>query len=174
MVPEREGLVISPADGEVISTEKAIPPSEVGLETSPRTRISIFMNVFDCHVNRAPVSGTITDMHYYPGAFFNASLDKASEENERQAIKITMEDGKEFIMVQIAGLIARRIVCDVNPDQAVKAGERIGMIRFGSRVDLYLPDGVEPQAIVGQRTIAGETVLADLQSQEAQRTGMVI
>ena len=169
--PIREGLVISPADGIVQMISKAVPPSEVEMEIEALTRISIFMNVFDVHVNRSPVDGQISGLGYRPGAFLNASLDKASEENERQAVKITMADGMEIVLVQIAGLVARRILCWVEREQPIRVGERFGMIRFGSRVDVYLPEGVSPLVVVGQKAVAGETVLADMKSDEAQRKG---
>ena len=169
--PIREGLVISPADGIVQMISKAVPPSEVEMPIEALTRISIFMNVFDVHVNRSPVDGQISGLGYRPGAFLNASLDKASEENERQAVKITMADGMEIVLVQIAGLVARRILCWVESEQPIRVGERFGMIRFGSRVDVYLPEGVSPLVVVGQKAVAGETVLADMKSDEAQRKG---
>ena len=169
--PIREGLVISPADGIVQMISKAVPPSEVEMPIEALTRISIFMNVFDVHVNRSPVDGQISGLGYRPGAFLNASLDKASEENERQAVKITMADGMEIVLVQIAGLVARRILCWVESEQPIRVGERFGMIRFGSRVDVYLPEGVSPLVVVGQKPVAGETVLADMKSDEAQRKG---
>jgi phosphatidylserine decarboxylase len=164
-------LIISPADGVVQAIAPAPPPPEIGAGDAPRTRISIFMNVFDVHVNRAPVAARVAQLAYRPGKFFNASLDKASDFNERQAIRLAMSDGLELIVVQIAGLIARRIVCHLAPEQELSAGERFGLIRFGSRLDVYLPDGVAPLACVGQRTVAGETVLADIRAQEAQRKG---
>ena len=169
--PIREGLVISPADGIVQMISKAVPPSEVEMDIEALTRISIFMNVFDVHVNRSPVDGQISGLGYRPGAFLNASLDKASEENERQVVKITMADGMEIVLVQIAGLVARRILCWVEREQPIRVGERFGMIRFGSRVDVYLPEGVSPLVVVGQKAVAGETVLADMTSDEAQRKG---
>ncbi len=171
VTPRRDGLIISPADGVVQAIAPAPPPPEIGAGDAPRTRISIFMNVFDVHVNRAPVAARVAQLAYRPGKFFNASLDKASDFNERQAIRLAMSDGLELIVVQIAGLIARRIVCHLAPEQELSAGERFGLIRFGSRLDVYLPDGVAPLACVGQRTVAGETVLADIRAQEAQRKG---
>jgi phosphatidylserine decarboxylase len=166
--PQRDGLVISPADGRVSQIASAVPPPELELPSEPMTRISIFMNVFDCHVNRAPIAGKVAKIAYTPGLFFNAELDKASEDNERNAILI--ENGKtKLIMVQIAGLIARRIVPFVKPGQEVFAGERVGLIRFGSRVDVYLPEGVAPLVAEGQTAIAGETVLADFGSKEGVR-----
>ena len=164
--PEREipagPVAVSPADGKVVDIRSV----EDGLR-----RVSIFLNVFDVHVNRSPLPGTVAGLAYRPGAFFNASLDKASELNERQSIRLRLADGRELVVVQIAGLVARRIRCAVVPNQALRAGERIGLIRFGSRVDVYLPDGVSPLVAVGQRAVAGETVIADLQSTEPPRLG---
>ena len=171
VTPLRGGLVISPADGVVQMIQPAVPPPELGLPPHPLSRISVFMNVFDVHVNRSPCPGVVTGLAYRPGAFFNASLDKASELNERQSIRLRLADGRELVIVQIAGLVARRIRCAVAPNQALRAGERIGRIRFGSRGDGYLPDGVAPLVAVGQRAVAGETVIADLQSSEAPRLG---
>lgn len=171
VTPDKPGLVISPADGVVQSIGKFPPPPELGLGDKPRTRVAIFMNVFDVHVNRIPVDGTVKAMDYRPGLFLNASLDKASSDNERQAILVETEDGKEVVFVQIAGLVARRILCDLDPGQTVAAGARFGMIRFGSRVDVYLPDRVNPLVVEGQRAVAGETVLADLKSREKARAG---
>ncbi len=169
--PERDGLIISPADGIVSLIEKAVPPPELGMADAPLTRVSVFMNVFNCHVNRAPIAGRIAAVAYRPGKFFNASLDKASVDNERNSLCIEMADGRQIAVVQIAGLVARRIVYFVTPDETLQTGERFGLIRFGSRVDVYLPDGVAPLVAVGQGMIAGETVLADLTSTEAPRTG---
>lgn len=169
--PVREGLVISPADGVVQSIGPAVPPAEIGMGDQPRNRISVFMNVFNVHVNRIPITGKIVKLAYRPGKFFNASLDKASEYNERQSFHMQTEDGADIGVVQIAGLIARRIKCDLSDNQSVKTGERFGLIRFGSRVDVYLPDGISPLVAVGQLTIAGETVLADFRAQEAARDG---
>jgi len=162
VTPSRPGLVISPADGIVSLIEPAVPPAELGMPDAPLTRISVFMNVFNCHVNRAPVAGEIAAVAYRPGKFFNASLDKASADNERNSLCIRTPDGRDLAVVQIAGLVARRIVCFVRPGDAVAAGERFGLIRFGSRLDVYLPEGVVPLVSVGQTMIAGETVLADL------------
>ena len=158
--PVEPGLIISPADGLVQSIGPALPPPELGMEARLRTRICVFMNVFDAHVNRAPMDGVITAASYRPGKFFNASLDKASEFNERQSLRMTSDDGKDIAIVQIAGLMARRILCWVHEGQKMSAGERIGMICFGSRVDVYLDDDMVPLAIPGQRALAGETVLA--------------
>lgn len=173
VTPVRAGLVVSPADGEVSMIAPAVPPEGLGLGPAPRTRISIFMSVFDCHVNRTPVAGTVTAVDYRPGKFLNAALDKASEENERNGVALSLADGRELAVVQIAGLVARRILCTVKPGDALATGERFGMIRFGSRLDVYLPDAVAPFVVVGQRAVAGETVLADLASDEAARTGQV-
>lgn len=166
LTPTRPGLVISPADGVVQMVVEAAPPPELDMGAEPLPRISVFMNVFNCHVNRSPVDGTVVKLAYRPGKFFNASLDKASEHNERQAVRIRASDGRDYACVQIAGLVARRILCDLQPDQAIRAGARIGMIRFGSRVDLYLPKGVAPMAVPGQTAVAGETVFADVTRNE--------
>jgi len=171
VTPAREGLVISPADGVVQSIVQAAPPEELEMGSAPLTRVAVFMNVFNVHVNRIPVDGTITGASYRPGKFLNASLDKASIDNERQNLKVTTGDGKDIGFVQIAGLVARRILCQAKVGDEMRAGERFGMIRFGSRVDVYLPDGVAPLVSVGQLAVAGETVLADLNSDEAARTG---
>ena len=162
--PERvsindENYLTSPADGEVLMVHEVDGPKELGLEDKKFTKISIFMNVFDCHVNRTPCEGKISEILYKPGKFLNASLDKASEDNERNYYKITNTHGEEVIVVQIAGLIARRIVCESSKDQELQQGERIGMIRFGSRADVYF-ENYETLVKVGQKTIAGETLLA--------------
>jgi len=169
VTPLREGLIIAPADGRITSIERVRPPQELGLGEELRTRISIFLSVFDVHVNRSPVAGRITRSVYTPGAFLNAELDKASEENERRGLVILMPSGAEIGVVQIAGLIARRIVTFVGEGDTVGVGQRIGLIRFGSRVDVYLPPEGRALVAVGQRTIAGETVLADLKSNEPER-----
>jgi len=161
VTPQRGKLVISPADGVVNLITEASPPPELGLGDMTRTRVTIFMNVFNCHVNRAPVAGKIKRIAYRPGLFLNASLDKASDDNERNSMVIEREDGSEIVVVQIAGLVARRIVCDVKEGDTLKAGERYGIIRFGSRLDVYLPEGAIPLVALGQTAIAGETVLAD-------------
>ncbi len=171
VTPTRPGLVVSPADGIVQMIQPAVPPADLGMGPQPLARISVFMNVFDVHVNRSPAAGTVADLAYRPGKFFNASLDKASEFNERQAIRLRLEDGRDLAVVQIAGLVARRIRCDLRPGQAVRAGERFGLIRFGSRLDIYLPEGVSPLVAIGQTAIAGETVIADLASLEMPRQG---
>ncbi len=171
VTPMRPGLVVSPADGIVSQIEPAVPPAELGLGPEALTRISVFMNVFNCHVNRMPVSGRIAAVAYRPGKFFNASLDKASVDNERNAVAITLEDGRSIAVVQIAGLVARRILCWVDSGQRLEAGQRFGMIRFGSRLDVYLPAGVAPLVVIGQTMVAGETVLADLVGDEPPRMG---
>ena len=162
--PERviigdDNYLISPADGEVIKVEEVDGPKEVGLENKKFKKISIFMNAFDCHVNRTPCSGTVEEILYKPGKFLNASFDKASEDNERNYYKLKDKNGNEIIVVQIAGLIARRIVCEINKGQELNQGDRIGMIRFGSRVDIYYQN-YDPLVKIGQRTISGETLLA--------------
>lgn len=171
--PVRDGLVLSPADGVVRTVEPAVPPAELGLGDAPRPRIAIFMNVFDVHVNRMPVDGAVARISYRPGKFVNAALDKASDDNERQAIAVRMADDRRIAVVQIAGLIARRIVCHVAEGDRVRAGARFGMIRFGSRVDVYLDAEMSPLVVAGQRTIAGETVIADARSGEGPRRGEV-
>lgn len=171
VTPLRAGLVISPADGRVSMITQVIPPPELDLPRELVTRISIFMNVFDVHINRAPVDGRIAKLTYIAGRFVNAELDKASEHNERQALTIAMPDGKAIGVVQIAGLIARRIIKFVNEGDNLAVGQRFGLIRFGSRVDVYLPPGGKALACLGQRAIAGETVLADLASAEETRSG---
>ena len=173
VTPEREGLIISPADGIVQMIAEVSPPEELDMGSEPVVRVSVFMNVFDCHVNRIPCDGRIGKLVYVPGHFLNASLDKASEENERQMVRIDLESGAFIGAVQIAGLVARRIVCYLEEDQIVLAGERFGLIRFGSRVDIYLPHGAVSHAVTGQKCVSGETVLADLKSDEAARSGEV-
>ena len=162
VTPDQPGLVISPADGVVSLIEPAVPPRELGLPEQELTRVSVFMSVFDCHVNRAPVAGKIEKIAYKPGKFLNASLDKASEDNERNSLVIRMEDGRSLTVTQIAGLVARRIVSFTQVGAVLDRGERFGLIRFGSRLDIYLPDGVDPSVKIGQIMIAGETVIADL------------
>ena len=162
--PERviigdDSYLVSPADGEVIKVEEVDGPKELGLENKKFKKISIFMNVFDCHVNRTPCSGVVEDILYKPGKFLNASLDKASEDNERNYYKIKDNHGNSIIIVQIAGLVARRIVCETNKKQQLNQGDRIGMIRFGSRADVYY-ENYEPLVKVGQTAISGETLLA--------------
>ncbi len=171
VVPQGEDLLVSPADGLVTLIAQVAPPPEFqnpsedagqGLGKEPVTRISIFMSVFDVHINRSPISGTIRRIVYIPGAFMNADLDKASEENERQHVLVERADGLSIGFTQIAGLVARRIVPFVKPGDIVAAGQRVGLIRFGSRVDVYLPAGTEPKVLLGQRVIGGETVLAEI------------
>jgi phosphatidylserine decarboxylase len=169
VTPQREGLIIAPADGCISSVEAVRPPVELGLGPEERVRISTFLSILDVHITRAPVAGRIERSIYVPGAFLNAALDKASEENERRALIIQRPDGTQIAVVQIAGLIARRIVAFVHEGDSVGAGERIGLIRFGSRVDVYLPPGKTALISVGQLAIAGETVLADLKSDEPER-----
>lgn len=160
--PEGDNLVICPADGRLLPIVEAVPPAELGMGDAPRTRLSIFMNVFNVHVNRNPVSGTVLALAYRPGKFFNASFDKASAHNERMSVRLRAESGHELAVVQIAGLVARRIVCDLVQGQGVRRGDRFGIIRFGSRVDIYLPPGTEVLVAPGLVTRAGETVLARL------------
>lgn len=169
VTPMRDGLVISAADGKISSIDKVRPPPELALGSQERVRISTFLSVFDVHIQRAPVSGRIVRSIYIPGAFLNAALDKASEENERRAIVIEMPGGGEIGVVQIAGLVARRIVTFSREGDSLAAGQRYGLIRFGSRVDVFLPPGAQPLVSVGQRAIAGETVFADLKSAEPER-----
>ncbi|MFT4278394.1 MAG: phosphatidylserine decarboxylase [Rhodopseudomonas sp.] len=167
--PVREGLVVSPADGRVSMVVDIIPPPELGLGAKPLPRVSIFMSVFNCHVNRSPVAGRIERIVYSPGKFVNAELDKASEDNERNSMVLSTEHG-QIGVIQIAGLIARRIVSFVREGQPLVAGERFGLIRFGSRLDVYLPEGTKPLVAEGQTAIAGETVLADLKGNDTGRT----
>jgi phosphatidylserine decarboxylase len=172
--PVRPGLIVSPADGRVVLIQQVPPPHELGMGTEPRTRISIFLSVFDVHMNRIPVDGTITAAEYHFGKFLHASHDKASDDNERMALRIELtgshpKTGQDLAVVQIAGLIARRIICDVKAGQSVRAGQHYGLIRFGSRVDLYLPHGVTPQVGIGQYVLGGETILADCARDEPAR-----
>ena len=160
--PARPGLVLAPADGKVVSVDPATPPPELGLGGGARWRVGIFLSVVDVHVNRIPADGRVTRIAYRPGAFLNASLDKASEDNERNAIALRLPDGRDMAVVQIAGLIARRIICDIREGEEARAGERFGIIRFGSRTDVYLPEGVRPLVAEGQTMIGGETVVAEL------------
>jgi phosphatidylserine decarboxylase len=162
VAPGRPGALLAPADGRVVSVTPAVPPSELGLGAIPRWRVSIFLSIIDVHVNRIPADGTITRIAYRHGSFVNASMDKASEANERNAVALRLSDGREIAVVQIAGLIARRIVCDLREGDSVRAGQRFGIIRFGSRADLYLPEGVRPLVAVGQTMVGGETVIAEL------------
>lgn len=174
VIPQGERFVVSPADGLITLIQKVEPPRELvldngtglsGLPAGPVTRVSIFMSVFDVHINRSPIGGTVSRVVYIPGKFLNADLDKASEENERQHILVERSDGAKIGFTQIAGLVARRIVPFVKPGDILAAGQRVGLIRFGSRVDVYLPAGTEPRVLLGQKVIAGETVLADLGEQ---------
>ena len=171
VVPSREGLVISPADGLIQTVGRATPPPELGLPEIPHNRISVFMDIFDVHVNRIPINGKLTASHYRAGKFLNAALDKASDDNERHSIRITTPGGVQVGCVQIAGLVARRISCDAREGQDVRTGERYGLIRFGSRLDIFLPADVSIMVAPGQHAYAGETVLADLTSTEPSRLG---
>ena len=168
IVPQGDNLVICPADGVVSLIQEVSPPAEMGLGDEPLTRVSVFMNVFNCHVNRACIDGTVTNVTYHHGKFLNASLDKASEHNERNSITITREDGTAIGITQIAGLVARRIVCFVEEGDTLAAGDRFGLIRFGSRLDIYLPANAAPSVCLGQTMVAGETVLAELGSLTAR------
>jgi phosphatidylserine decarboxylase len=169
VTPVREGLVVSPADGRVSMITMALPPAELGLGDRPLPRVSVFMSVFNCHVNRSPIAGRIDRIAYRPGLFINAELDKASEDNERNSLVISSAQGRIGV-IQIAGLVAKRIVCFVKEGQSIAAGERFGLIRFGSRLDIYLPLGTKALVSEGQTAIAGETVLADLVADDAGRT----
>lgn len=173
VTPQDERCIVAPADGLITLIQKVPPPRELTIDdgsgrppmsTDPVTRISIFMSVFDVHINRAPIGGSVRRVIYIPGRFVNADLDKASEENERQHILIERGDGLRICFTQIAGLVARRIVPFVKPGDILAAGQRVGLIRFGSRVDVYLPAGTEPKVLMGQKTVAGETVLAEIAS----------
>jgi phosphatidylserine decarboxylase len=161
--PGRPGAVVAPADGRVVFVGTAVPPAELGLGGLPRWRVSIFLSVLNVHVNRVPADGVVTRVAYRHGAFVNASLDKASADNERNAIALRLSSGQEIAVVQIAGLIARRILSSLREGDTVRCGERFGLIRFGSRTDLYLPDGIRPLVAVGQTMIGGETVIAELE-----------
>ena len=174
VVPQGDNVIVAPADGLVSLIMECEPPAELraddgsgapGLPDGPVTRISIFMSVFDVHINRAPISGTIERLVYIPGKFMNADLDKASEENERQHFLIERQDGVKIGFTQIAGLVARRIVPFVKPGDIVASGQRVGLIRFGSRVDVYLPAGTDPKVLMGQKIVAGETILAEIGTQ---------
>jgi len=173
-VPQQDGLILSPADG-VVSLISTLPaPPELGLGDEPRVRVSVFMNVFNCHVNRAPFDGKVTKIVYHKGKFVNASLDKASEHNERNGLALETASGASIGVVQIAGLVARRIVCFVQEGEQLRAGERFGLIRFGSRLDVYLPPEIQPLVSVGQTAVAGETILADLAHTGSAMTGRPI
>jgi phosphatidylserine decarboxylase len=163
VTPVREGIVVAPADGRISMIARVLPPAELGLGDKPLPRVSIFMSVFNCHVNRSPVAGRIDRIAYRPGKFINAELDKASEDNERNSLVISSANGRIGV-TQIAGLVARRIVCFVREGQTIGTGERFGLIRFGSRLDVYLPEGTRPLVAEGQTAIAGETILADFRT----------
>ena len=169
VTPQGEGLVVAPADGRISLVVQAVPPAELGLGNRPLPRVSIFMSVFNCHINRSPVAGRIERIVYRPGKFINAELDKASEDNERNSLVIATPQGRIGV-IQIAGLVARRIVCFVREGQSIGAGERFGLIRFGSRLDVYLPDGTKALVSEGQTAIAGETILADFRLSDAGRS----
>lgn len=171
VVPQDPNFIISPADGTIVKIEKVIPPAELEMGSDRLTCVSVFLNVFDVHVNRAPCAGKILKKSYRPGKFVNAAFDKASTDNERMAIKLLHESGKEIAFVQIAGWVARRIICDIDEGDFVLAGQRYGLIRFGSRADVYLPEGIEPQVIIGQKMVAGETVIANLEGPQLARFG---
>lgn len=173
VTPEIKDVVVSPADGIVQMITKVKAPEELGLGGQKFTRVSIFMSVFNVHVNRAPAQGKIIKSVYVPGKFFNATLDKASKDNERQLLAMETASGKNIAFVQIAGLIARRILCFAKEGMSYNVGERFGLIRFGSRLDVYLPEGVEPQVCLGQTMVAGETVIARLDSNEPQVQGVI-
>mgnify|MGYP004627879829 FL=1 len=173
VTPEIKDVVVSPADGTVQMIAKVNAPEELGMGKQMFTRVSIFMSVFNVHVNRAPADGKITKAVYVPGKFLNATLDKASKDNERQLLAMRTTCGKDICFVQIAGLVARRIVCDAAVGQEYKSGERFGMIRFGSRLDVYLPEGVEPQVALGQTMVAGESVIANLTSGAKEINGVI-
>ena len=173
ITPNIENVVISPADGIVQMIAKVEAPEELNMGKKKFTRVSIFMSVFNVHVNRAPAEGKIINAVYVPGKFLNATLDKASKDNERQLLAMKTKCGKEICFVQIAGLVARRIVCDTQIGQEYKAGERFGMIRFGSRLDVYLPEGINPQVVLGQTMVAGETVIANLMSDDKAAEGVI-
>ncbi|EHM02217.1 phosphatidylserine decarboxylase [Acetobacteraceae bacterium AT-5844] len=162
VTPARPGVIVAPADGRVVMVGPAVPPEELGLGPNPRWRVAIFLSVLDVHVNRSPVDGVVTRVAYRHGKFLNASLDKASVDNERNALAMRLPDGKEIAVVQIAGLIARRILCDVKEGDRLATGQRFGIIRFGSRTDLYLPEGVRPLVSEHQLMIGGETVIAEM------------
>ena len=173
VTPDKPDLVVSPADGTIQMITKVKAPEELGLGDAKFTRVSVFMSVFNVHVNRAPAEGKILKSVYVPGKFLNATLDKASKDNERQILAMKTKGGKTLSFVQIAGLVARRILCEATEGMEYKAGERFGLIRFGSRLDVYLPEGVEPQVCLGQTMVAGETVIADLGSNAPQMKGII-
>lgn len=162
VLPPRPNVFVAPADGLVVGVEEAVPPAELGLGETPRMRVAIFLSVLDVHVNRAPIAGLVSRIAYHPGKFLSAADEKASDDNERNSILLSLPTGQEVVVVQIAGLIARRILCDIHEGQSITTGQRIGIIRFGSRTDLYLPEGTLPLVAPGQRMIGGETVIAEL------------
>ncbi|MBO5997351.1 MAG: phosphatidylserine decarboxylase, partial [Alphaproteobacteria bacterium] len=170
VVPQEEGIVVAPADGIVSNIKQVVPPAEIDIGDEPLTRISIFMSVFNVHVNRIPVSGTIHKIHYRPGKFLNVA-DKDSEDNEREEYSVVMADGTKIGFIQIAGLVARRIVSFVKEGDELKIGDRFGLIRFGSRLDVFLPKGIEPKVALGQISVAGETILADLKGNQKALEG---
>lgn len=172
MVPDKAGLVVAPASGIVQALEEVDPPTALGLEGGKRVRVSIFLSVFDVHVNRCPIGGTVTKVLYTKGKTLNAALDKASEENERNSVVIKTTDNKQVAFTQIAGQIARRIRCDIKEGQTVLTGDTMGLIRFGSKVDIYLPTGVNPLVAPGQTMVSGETVIADLGSNAPARNAV--
>jgi phosphatidylserine decarboxylase len=165
--PALPGVVYSGADGRVVSIGQAAPPPELGMGDTPLPRVSVFLNIFDVHVNRIPMAGAVTDLKYHPGQFINASFDKASDLNERQSVRLRTADGHDLVVVQIAGLIARRIICALRLDQAVNTGERYGLIRFGSRTDVYLPEGSTILVKIGDYATGGETAIARLPGSNA-------
>jgi phosphatidylserine decarboxylase len=167
--PEDPHLVVAPADGTILAIAEAAPPEELGMGSEPRPRVSIFLSIFDVHVNRVPADGTITKLSYRPGKFFNAAFDKASELNERMSVRMTTATGHDLAFVQIAGLVARRIVCGLREGQQVRAGERFGIIRFGSRMDVYVPRGHRIAVRAGQRAVGGETVISEAVAAPASR-----
>ena len=173
VTPDIKDVVVSPADGIVQMIAKVKAPDELNMGDQMFTRVSVFMSVFNVHVNRAPADGKITNAVYVPGKFLNATLDKASKDNERQLLAMKTKSGKDICFVQIAGLVARRIVCDAQIGQEYKAGERFGMIRFGSRLDVYLPEGIEPQVTLGQTMVAGETIIANLSGEAKALEGVI-
>lgn len=171
IAPIGDGLVVSPADGVMLPLVYAEPPAELGMEAGARPRLSIFMNVFDVHVNRVPADGVVTALRYRPGRFINASFDKASEHNERMAVRLALENGQSLAFAQIAGLVARRIRCDLREGEQVRRGDRFGIIRFGSRLDVFLPPDAVVMVKAGQRVRAGETVLAALKGKDKAVAG---
>ena len=162
VLPPRADVFVAPADGRVVSIDEAVPPAELGLGEAKRMRVATFLSVLDVHVNRSPIAATVEKIAYHPGLFLNAAADKASDDNERNSLLLRLANGQQAVVVQIAGLIARRILCEVHEGQSLTAGQRFGIIRFGSRTDLYLPEGCTPLVAVGQRMIGGETVIAEL------------